>query len=243
MKTSVRTAAVKVDVDTLTNARLHEVSIKAAEGEIIGLAGLEGHGQAALLDAVFRAAVSPHTLKGHAVTVRGRVGYVSGDRGVAGIFRFWSVGENISISSLRRLSKLGWIVKSAERRLVASWGRKLEIRGLEDASILSLSGGNQQKALIARAIATGADIILLDDPTRGVDQSTKEQMYAILREEAEAGQCFLWYSTENEELIRCDRIYVLKDGRVAEVLEGDERQESRIINASFRVLEEGSARP
>lgn len=237
--TSGGAAAVKVDVDSLTNAHLHEVSITAAQGDIIGLAGLEGHGQAALLDAVFRAAISPHTVKGHAVTVHGKVAYVSGDRGVAGIFRFWSVGENISISSLRRLSKLGWIVRSAERRLVASWSRKLEIRGLEDASILSLSGGNQQKALIARAIATGADIILLDDPTRGVDQSTKEQMYAILREEADAGQCFIWYSTENEELIRCDRIYVLKDGRVADVLEGDDRQESRIINASFRVLEDG----
>jgi len=231
-------ADLKVDVDSLTTTHLHDVSIKAAVGDIIGLAGLEGHGQAALLDAVFRAVVYPHTLKGHAITVHGKVAYVSGDRGVAGIFRFWSVGENISVSSLGHLSKLGWIVRSAERRLVASWGHKLEIRGLEDASILSLSGGNQQKALIARAIATGADIILLDDPTRGVDQSTKEQMYTILREEADAGRCFIWYSTENEELIRCDRIYVLKSGRVAEVLEGDDRQESRIINASFRVLED-----
>lgn len=239
VSTAAAGTALKVEVDSLTNPHLHDVSIKAANGEIIGLAGLEGHGQAALLDAVFRAAVSPRTIKGRSVTVRGKLAYVSGDRGVAGIFRFWSVGENISVSSLRQLSRLGWIVKSAERRLVASWGRKLEIRGLENASILSLSGGNQQKALIARAIATGADIILLDDPTRGVDQSTKEQMYAILREEADAGRCFIWYSTENEEIIRCDRIYVLKDGTVADVLEGDDRQESRIIHASFRVLEDG----
>ena len=86
---------------------------------------------------------------------------------------------------------------------------------------------------MARSIATGADIILLDDPTRGVDQGTKESMYAILKEEAAAGRAVIWYSTENEELIHCDRVYVLRAGEIVEVLEGDDRHEARVIAASF----------
>jgi ribose transport system ATP-binding protein len=229
---------LKVAIRGLTNSQLHDVSIDAVGGDLIGLAGLEGHGQAAVLDAVFRAGTSRRPGKERATSVYGKVAYVSGDRGVAGIFRFWSVGENISVSSFGRLSRLGWLSHAAEQKLISSWGQKLEIRGGLAAPIVSLSGGNQQKALIARAIATEADVILLDDPTRGVDQATKEHIYSILREEAARGKCIIWYSTENEELVRCDRVYVLKAGRVAKILEGDERQEARIIDASFRGVED-----
>jgi ribose transport system ATP-binding protein len=224
---------LRVSIRGLTNSELHDISLDARAGDIIGLVGLEGHGQRAVLDAVFRAATSRRSSARNAITVHGKVAYVSGDRVVAGIFRFWSVGENISVSSLSSMSRWGWMSRIAEKRVVDHWGKRLEIRGSVDAPIVSLSGGNQQKVLMARSIATGADIILLDDPTRGVDQGTKEQMYAILREEANLGRAVIWYSTENEELVHCNRVYVLRAGRVMEILEGDERHETRVIAASF----------
>ena len=223
----------KVSISGFSNGELKDISLEAKGGEIIGLVGLEGHGQRAVLEAIFRTATSRTPSAYRAIKVHGNIAYVSGDRVVAGIFKFWTVGENISASSLKFLSKIGWLSRNSEKKLVDSWSKRLEIRGAVTAPIVSLSGGNQQKALMARSIATGADIILLDDPTRGVDQGTKESMYAILKEEAAAGRAVIWYSTENEELIHCDRVYVLRAGEIVEVLEGDDRHEARVIAASF----------
>lgn len=225
--------SVAVSIRSL-NTKLDDVTIEVHGGEIVGLAGLEGHGQRALLEAIFRAATARGYARRQSIELSGRVAYVSGDRATSGVFKFWSVAENISIASLSSLARGGWISRTKTSKLVDTWSRRLQIRGADQAPILSLSGGNQQKALAARAVATRADVILLDDPTRGVDQGTKEQMYTIFREEADKGRCAVWYSTENEELINCDRIYVLRDGQIVDVLEGEERTEARIIAASFR---------
>lgn len=234
----VTTGQVKVAIAGLSRGLLHDISLEVRTGEIVGIAGLEGHGQRPLLEAVFRAAMHRRSVRrSRAVSVSGKVAYVSGDRTVAGTFKYWNVAANISVSSLGAISRLGFLFRQAESRLCATWCRRLEIRGHGNVPILSLSGGNQQKVMVARAIATGADVILLDDPTRGVDQETKEQLYAILREEASAGSCFLWYSTENEELVRCDRIYVLRAGRVVRTLVGADRDAARIVAASFQPVE------
>ena len=78
-------------------------------------------------------------------------------------------------------------------------------------NILSLSGGNQQKALFARALASSADVLLMDDPMRGVDIGTKQEVYSIIREEADKGRTFVWYTTEMDELKHCDHVYVFRD--------------------------------
>lgn len=223
----------RVSMTGFTNNELRDISLEVKAGEIVGLVGLEGHGQRAVLEAIFRTAMGRTSSGLKAIKIDGKVVYVSGDRVVSGIFKYWSVGENISISSLKKLSKFGWLFKPSEKKLVDSWSKRLEIRGKVDAPIVSLSGGNQQKALMARSIATGADIILLDDPTRGVDQGTKESMYAILKEEAANGRAIIWYSTENEELVHCDKVYVIRSGEITETLEGEDRRESKVIAASF----------
>lgn len=229
---------IKVAVTGLSRGSLHDVSVEVRAGELVGIAGLEGHGQRPLLEWVFRAAMRPRFMpRDRSVSVRGRVAYVSGDRAVAGIFQYWDVAGNISVSSLGAITRLGLLLRQAELRLAALWCHRLEIRGYGNTPILSLSGGNQQKVLVARAMATGADVILLDDPTRGVDQETKEQLYTMLRDRADNGGCFLWYSTENEELVRCDRIYVLRAGRVVETLTAADRDSARIVAASFRAPE------
>src|SRR5699024_8694346 len=101
------------------------------------------------------------------------------------------------------------------------------------APLVSLSGGNQQKVLVARAFATGADIVLFDDPLRGVDVGTKSEMFGHVRREASNGRCFVWYTTENEELVHCDRVYVFYDGRITDTIERAELAESRVLEASF----------
>jgi ribose transport system ATP-binding protein len=102
-----------------------------------------------------------------------------------------------------------------------------------DNRVLSLSGGNQQKVLFARALATRAPVVLMDDPMRGVDVGTKQEVYAIIREEAARGRTFIWYSTEMDEVRLCDRVYVFREGRITTELAGDAVNETSIIAASF----------
>jgi ribose transport system ATP-binding protein len=101
-------------------------------------------------------------------------------------------------------------------------------------NILSLSGGNQQKALFARALGSDAAIILMDDPMRGVDLGTKQDVYQLIHGEAAGGRTFLWYTTEMEELEHCDRVYVFRNGRIVAELGQAEITEERVIEASFR---------
>jgi ribose transport system ATP-binding protein len=99
--------------------------------------------------------------------------------------------------------------------------------------MLSLSGGNQQKALFARALATTSTLILMDDPMRGVDVGTKREVYSIILQEAAQGRTFIWYTTELEELDYCDHIYVFRDGQVVVDLPRDQLSEAAILQGSF----------
>ncbi|MDO9397706.1 MAG: sugar ABC transporter ATP-binding protein [Herbiconiux sp.] len=209
-------------------------------GEIVGFAGLEGHGQLLALEAVYRAASrrsggrrGPRRTAHHVVSVVGDAAYVSGDRGVRGIFPLWSVAANISFSSLRAVSTAGVIRPRAERALVDDWYSRLGVKGGPADPITSLSGGTQQKALMARAMAVGSDLLLLEDPTRGVDQATKNEVYELLRRQAEQGQTVVWYSTENEELRNCDRVFVFRTGTVVATITGAEASEDAVIALSF----------
>ncbi|MDB5615489.1 MAG: Ribose transport system, ATP-binding protein RbsA, partial [Devosia sp.] len=121
-----------------------------------------------------------------------------------------------------------------EADVARQWRERIEVRTQNlDNPILSLSGGNQQKVLFARALATRAPVVLMDDPMRGVDIGTKQEVYAILRQEAQKGRTFVWYSTEMDEICRCDRVYVFRDGRIVAELSGIDIAEDRILAASF----------
>lgn len=232
-------AAVAVHLEQPAGERQAE-SFEIRAGEIIGFAGLEGHGQLIALEAVYRASASkpgkrraPKHTPHHVVSVVGNSAYVSGDRGVRGIFPIWDVASNISFSSLTRLTGAGLIKPKAERDLVNGWFDRLGIKGRPTDPITSLSGGTQQKALMARAMAVGSDLLLLEDPTRGVDQATKNDVYDLLRRQADAGQTVIWYSTENEELRNCDRVFVFRTGKIVATIRGEEATEDAIIALSF----------
>lgn len=219
-----------VEVTHLSTNLLRDVEVRARPGEIVGLAGLDGQGQRELLLALWK----PRGRQGRrAVHVKGRLAFVTGDRQAAGLFPLWPVVRNVSISALYRIGSNGLLSLRRERSLAAHWIERLAIKGTLATPVPDLSGGTQQKVLVARALAVGADVVLLDDPFRGVDIGTKREIYRLLREEAEHGRCFIWFTTENLELKECDRAYVLHGGSVVCELSGAEITEERIIAASF----------
>jgi ribose transport system ATP-binding protein len=204
------------------------VALAAHAGEIVGLAGLAGQGQTEMLLRVFDRA-------GGDTEVSGTVAVVAGDRQADGIFPLWSITRNITIGSLADMLRRWLVDGEAEDRVGATWKERLAIQTPDmEKPILSLSGGNQQKALFARALASKADIILMDDPMRGVDVGTKREVYGLIRAEAARGRTFLWYTTETDELEHCDHVYVFREGSVVADLSRDELTEEKVLHASFR---------
>jgi ribose transport system ATP-binding protein len=202
----------------------------AHEGEIVGLAGLSGHGQTSFLLTLLRSTQRP--IRG--VQLSGTVALVAGDRQRDGIFRLWSVARNIAIRSLSKLSRALLISIPKEQSFAERWRERIGIRTPSVRnSILSLSGGNQQKVLFARAFGSEAKILLMDDPLRGVDVGTKFEIYDLIRAEARAGRTFVWYTTEMEGLENCDHVYVFRANRIVADLRRNELTEERVIHSSF----------
>jgi ribose transport system ATP-binding protein len=207
---------------------LRDVSLTVRAGEIVGLSGLDGQGQQELLRHLWR-----NRRGKRSVRFRGGVSFVTGDRQAKGVFPLWNLSENIGVGVLSEIAPRGVIHRSREREIVDGWLNRLAIRGSPGTSIGALSGGNQQKALISRALAATSATVLLDDPFRGVDVETKQQVYQLMREEAVKGRGFLWFTTENAELGECDRVYVMSGGRISAELHADEISEEAVIGVSF----------
>jgi len=207
------------------------LAVSAHEGEIIGLAGLAGQGQTDLLLRIFAAAPGA---RGGRTRVAAPTAFVAGDRQRDGIFPRWSILRNITVRSLAGLRQAGLIQPAAERALAERWCKRIGIRTPDIRNnILSLSGGNQQKVLFARALGSEARIVLMDDPMRGVDVGTKIETYDLIRREAEGGRTFIWYTTEMEELQNCDHVYIFRDNRAVAELTRGELTEEKVIRSSF----------
>jgi ribose transport system ATP-binding protein len=227
---SVKRGGTPIRVRAKPERQQDGAELVAHEGEIIGLAGLSGHGQTDLLLAIF-AAASRRTTR---IEVTAPVALIAGDRQSDGIFPLWSIAENIGIRSIARLRRGLLISPEREDELAQVWQKKINIRTPDlHNNILSLSGGNQQKALFARALGSDANIVLMDDPMRGVDFGTKLEVYELIREEARKGRTFLWYTTETDELDNCDHVYVFRNGRIVADLDRGELTEEKVIQSSF----------
>jgi len=204
--------------------------LTAREGQIVGLAGLAGQGQTDLLIALLTAA-SPGR-SGFEITAP--MALVAGDRQTDGIFADMSIAENIGVRSLKQLRDGLLISRKREEELADCWRAKIGIRTPDIRNnILTLSGGNQQKVLFARALASDAQIILMDDPMRGVDIGTKLEVYALIRQEAQMGRTFLWYTTEHDELKNCDHVCVFRNGAIVADFTRAELTEEKVIQSSF----------
>ncbi len=228
--TAVNSAPVSVRIPMETVAG-DAAEIVAQKGDVIGLAGIAGQGQEDVLDRLWRGRRGD-------VEVGATRAYVPGDRQRSGILPLWNVARNLTITALSGLARRGVRQVEAEETLVKKWVDMLKVRGGAEAQITGLSGGNQQKVIVARAFAADAETILLDDPFRGVDVHTKAELYQLIRDEAAKGRTIIWYSSENSEMQHCDRAYVLRAGRIAGELHGAEITDDRIIAMSFAEKED-----
>jgi ABC-type sugar transport system ATPase subunit len=235
-------ALLKVRGLALTG-KLEGVDLHAWPGEIVGIGGLDGQGQQEFLRSVLgdvkyeggEIIVRGTRVKFHqpADGVRHNMGFISGDRNKESIFPIRPVAENIyagaaagkaDFSPLFPSTVFDFAGKAVNRYNIVIGGLK------QPAS--SLSGGNQQKLVIGRWMALTPDILLLDDPTKGVDVSTRAEIHRILKECTSAGMCALYSSSDNEELLEIsDRIYVFYEGKISACLQGDERSEERLVAA------------
>lgn len=208
-----------------------KTGLTASKGEVVGLAGLAGHGQAEALARLY----FEHTSSWRAGKGSNMV-FVAGDRGRDGILPLWSILRNATVSILPQIARRGIVDRAAETRIAAEWKARIGIRTADVTNnILSLSGGNQQKVLFARALASKAPVVVMDDPMRGVDVGTKQDVYAMIRSEAAKGRTFLWYSTETDEVCQCDRVFVFRDEVISAELTGTDITEDRILEASFEM--------
>ncbi len=213
------------DAPILVTVPSDTTRLVARKGEVIGFAGLAGHGQTRMLLRIFARKNA---------TVSAPAAFIAGDRQSDGIFNLWSIARNVTVRSYSALKNSGAINLAAENKLAEEWKQRMSIRTPDmHNNILTLSGGNQQKTLFARALASDAAIILMDDPMRGVDIGTKQEVYAMIREQADKGRTFIWYTTEYEELTHCDRVYVFRDTTVTASIDARDLSEARVLEASF----------
>jgi len=236
---------------TWTN-RLSDISLAVRPGEIVGLGGLDGQGQRELLLALFgvlrgvageiRIDGSPVAIGGPSAAKAARIGMalIPEDRKTEGLMLPMSVRDNLSFAALGTLSNGGFIDQAAEARAVDDMLRLLAIKteGI-DVPVATLSGGNQQKVVIAKWLMMAPRIILLNDPTRGIDVGTKQEIYQLLRRLADQGVAILFYSTDYDELIGCcERVLVLYDGRVSRELAGNELTERVLVGSALNIATE-----
>ena len=229
--------------------RLRDVSFTARAGEIVGFGGLDGQGQRELLLALFgvlRGVSGEVLIDGETTRINSpraakspRIGMalIPEDRKTEGLMLPMSVLDNLSFAALGGMSRGGIIDRAKERRAVAEMIKLLAIK--TDGTAVpagSLSGGNQQKLVIAKWLMRNPRIILLNDPTRGIDVGTKEEIYVLLRKLADAGAAVVFYSTDYDELIGlCDKVLVLYDGAIKRTLVGAEITERALIGSALNI--------
>ncbi len=245
--------ATNFAVRGLSGGAFHDIGFAVGRGQIIGIAGVEGNGQAQLMRAL--AGLEPWrgevTLNGTTLTateVAEKSAYMPSDRHAEGIIADLTVRENATFSALDQLSRFGIMNRRAELTAVNRLFGSLAVKtpGL-DAGILSLSGGNQQKVVMARALMSQPGFILADEPTQGVDVGARFEIYRILREVSQSGTPVIVNSSDAAELEGlCDIVIVLSRGHVAETLTGADVTESRIVAAAVKAqthLADDSATP
>lgn len=225
--------------------RLKDIGFELRRGEVLGIAGLMGAGRTELLECLFGAsAEQPHgqiELLGKRVhfdhprdACKAGIALVTEDRKRLGLFAAMNVGENISVCTLKQLRSLGLISRTREWKTAGDVAAKLNVKtaGLS-AAITSLSGGNQQKCIIGRWLLTNPTILLLDDPTRGVDVGAKAELYRLIDQLCRDGIGIIITSSELPELLAVsDRILVLSEGRLTAEFSRAEATEQKIMEAA-----------
>ncbi|KIQ30562.1 D-ribose transporter ATP-binding protein [Variovorax paradoxus] len=240
--------------DIADGERVHGVSFALKRGEILGIAGLMGAGRSELAETIcglrvarrgtVRLAGKALTIRKYSDALREGIAYLSEDRKAAGVFLDLPIAQNVSSMALGRVSSAwGLLQRSAEHKLAKTLGAKLNLKSDGVAiEVSSLSGGNQQKVAIAKLLATNPSVLLMDEPTRGVDVGAKSEIHHILRELANQGVGVIVISSELPEIIGlCDRALVIRDGQVAGELESNEMTEEALLRLASGLCEQETA--
>lgn len=235
--------------------RVRDVSFDARSGEILGIAGLIGSGRTETLRAIFGADSidgGELLMDGKSVTIRrptdavqAGIGLVPEDRKHDGLLLSQSIRVNTTLSTVaRHASGIGWLNPNAESETTDRFCGRLKVRCASiEQSVGELSGGNQQKVVIGRWLARDPQILLFDEPTRGIDVAAKDAIYQLLRELAAEGKAVVVVSSELVELMTlCDRILVMSQGRITAEFKPDEWSQEKITHAAFSGYLESSSK-
>ncbi len=239
---------VALRVVGLTRGRkVRDVSFEVRRGEILGVAGLMGSGRTETMRAVFGAdrpdsgeiylygASKPVRIRSPRDAVRNGIALLTEDRKEQGLLSALAVRVNISLTRLRDVSRFGWMDISKERAVAGKYIDALSVRcSSVEQAVGELSGGNQQKVVIAKWLYRDCDVLIFDEPTRGIDVGTKFEIYHMLAELAEKGKAVIVVSSDTKELMAvCDRIMVMSAGRVAATFDRGEWSQEKIMAAAF----------
>jgi ribose transport system ATP-binding protein len=219
----------------------HAVSFGVGRGEILGFAGLIGAGRSEVARAIF--GIEPRlagtiTLESASLTITGPEGairegifLVPEDRRSAGLVVDFSVRENVSLPALHRYARHGIVSEVEERQAAAAVCAKLQVKTPSlEVKTATLSGGNQQKVVLAKWLALGPKVLIVDEPTRGIDVGAKAEIYRLLRDLTREGVAVIMISSDLEEILQLsDRVAVMHEGRITGVLERTECTEQRIV--------------
>ncbi|HEX8230480.1 MAG TPA: sugar ABC transporter ATP-binding protein [Chloroflexia bacterium] len=238
---------VTLDVKDLRAEAVHGVSFQLHEGELLGLGGLRGQGQHQLLLALFgdiphsgniTIDVTPVHFTHPRQAMENRLALVPGERAKEGLLLIRSILENFLIPSWRRYGFPLRIGKARQEATTVSTSLNLKMAGL-DAPVSSLSGGNAQKVVIGKWLLRNPRILMLDDPTKGIDVGAKAEFYKLLAQLCDEGKSVLLYSSDDEELIGLsDRVLVMHDGRIRTELTGESLTKSNLVAASLGATQE-----
>jgi ribose transport system ATP-binding protein len=236
---------VLLEVRGLTGPRLSDCTFELRAGEVLGLGGLHGQGQSDLLLTLFGARPASAgevrhdgravKLSGPRAALRRGLAYVSGDRGRAGALAGRPIVENVSLAMLAK-GAARLVSRAALQARVKPIMERLKVRfGGYSRPLSSLSGGNQQKVILGRALAAQPRIFLLDDPTKGIDVEAKRDLYELIAEIRREGAAVILYSSEDAELLEnADRVLVFNGGRIVEEIGGDRLTEFNLYSAALK---------
>src|SRR5699024_5420243 len=221
-----------------------DVSFNVKEREILGIAGLMGAGRSEVMEAIFgfqkkdggtvKLLGKELHIKHPRDAVRAGIGFITEDRKAKGLVLGASIRENIALTNLRAVSKNGFISDAKEKNLVMDLIQKLQVRTTgKEQQVKSLSGGNQQKVVMAKWLGIHPRVLILDEPTRGVDVGAKKEIYTIMNELTQSGVAIMMISSELPEVLGVsDRIMVMHEGKVTGFLNRDEADQEKIMTAA-----------
>ena len=239
---------VALSVKGLSGRYLDGVDFEIHKGEILGIAGLLGSGRDELPYVIAGATRSSSEgrwlLDGHEVDAPTSarapemgIAFVPAERGTEGLIPDFTVGENLTLGALPAIASPGRLSARRERGVMREWLGEIEVPAdTMNRAVTTLSGGNQQRILLARCLYTQPTILVLSEPTAGVDVGARRALYDLLRERADAGLSILLASSDTEDLVSvCDRVLVLRAGRLSAEMVGSEIETERIVSATERV--------